>query len=280
MAVWDKLTSRGHVEDRRASGPVIGGGLGIAGLALFLLLNILGGGEVTDILPELNNALVQSTQNYNTGDFAGSDSYEVFVSTVVGSNNDMWAHIFSQLGIVYEEPSLVLFRGVTNSACGNAISQVGPHYCFLDKTIYLDETFFEEMKTRLGATGGDVAEAYVIAHEMGHHAQNLLGVMDEAEAISRRNSELDNEISIRLELQADCFAGLWANSIKDLGVFESGEISEAIDAARAVGDDRVQEVSTGRVNEESWTHGSSEQRAEGFNRGYNSGELSSCNTFE
>lgn len=280
MALWDKLGSRGRVEDRRGMGPVVGGGLGIGGVVILLLLNFFGGGDVTDVIPEINNALVQTQGNYNAEDFEGADSYEVFASTVLGSNNDMWEKIFNDGNRTYEEPRLVLFRGATNSACGSAVSQIGPHYCPIDETIYLDETFFEEMAQSLGAQGGDVAEAYVIAHEVAHHAQHKLGIMGRARDIQESDPEIANEVSIKLELQADCFAGLWAYSIKDLGVFEPGEINEAIDAARSVGDDRIQKASTGRINPESWTHGSSAQRIEWFNRGYESGSLASCDTFK
>ncbi len=273
MALWDKIGSRGNVQDRRGMGPALGGGLGVGGIALLLLMNFLGGGSVTDVLPEIANSLIQNQGTYETKDFEGSDSYEVFASTVLGSNDDMWAKFFAQNNLNYEKPTLVLFRGATQSACGSAVSQVGPHYCPNDQTIYLDETFFEEMTARLGAQGGDVAEAYVIAHEAGHHAQHMLGIMDEV------GSSRSNEDSVKLELQADCFAGLWAYSIKDLGVFEPGEINEAIDAARSVGDDRIQKASTGQVNPESWTHGSSAQRIEWFNRGYNSGDITACDTF-
>jgi uncharacterized protein len=276
MAIWDKIGSRGRVEDRRSAGPAIGG-LGIGGIIILLAINFLGGGDLGDVLPELGNAVIQNGQNYSAEEFAGADSYEVFASTVIGSNNDMWQRVFAERNLSYEEPSLVLFRGGTQSACGGAVSQVGPHYCAVDKTIYLDETFFEEMKMRLGATGGDVSEAYVIAHEMGHHAQNELGIFDQVQ--SNMDSDNQNDLSVKMELQADCFAGLWAYSIRDLGVFEPGEIAEAIDAARSVGDDRVQERSSGRVNPESWTHGSSAQRVEWFSRGYENGNLSACNTF-
>jgi uncharacterized protein len=279
MALWDKLGSRGRVEDRRGMGPALGGGLGVTGVVILLLINFLGGGDIGSVLPELQNALVQNSQNYDTSDFEGADSYEVFASTVIGSNNDMWKKVFAQSGRSYEEPRLVLFRGSTDSACGSAVSQIGPHYCPLDKTIYLDETFFEELQERLGAQGGDVAEAYVMAHEVGHHAQNELGIMSQVQELQGANPDEANELSVRRELQADCFAGLWAYSIKDLGVFEEGEIAEAIDAARSVGDDRIQRASTGRVNPEEWTHGSSAQRTEWFNRGYEAGTLSTCDTF-
>lgn len=276
MALWDRIGSRGRVEDRRSAGPALGG-LGIGGIILLLAINFLGGGDLGEVLPELGNAVMQSGQNYSAEEFEGADSYEVFASTVVGSNNDMWERVFAERNLFYEEPSLVLFRGGTRSACGGAVSQIGPHYCSIDKTIYLDETFFEEMKMKLGAAGGDVAEAYVIAHEMGHHAQNELGIFDRVKGEMNRGNE--NELSVNLELQADCFAGLWAYSIRDLGVFEAGEINEAIDAARSVGDDRIQKRSTGTVNPEEWTHGSSAQRAEWFNRGFESGNLAVCDPF-
>jgi uncharacterized protein len=268
MALWDKLNSRGNVQDRRGAGPgVIGGGLGITGVVIYLLISFLGGGSPDDILSGLQNVQLQPTQTYNAKDFEGADSYEVFTSKVLGSANDMWTDVFTQSGRTYREPTLVLFRGATQSQCGGADSRVGPHYCPLDQTIYLDETFFDELTKRYGAQGGDVAQAYVIAHEVGHHVQHEL---------SGINEDMSQEESIALELQADCFAGLWAYSIKDLGVFEQGEIKEALDAAAAVGDDNIQSTSTGRVNPESWTHGSSEQRVAAFNRGYLSGSVQQC----
>ncbi len=266
MAIWNKLGTRGNVEDRRGLGPV-GGGLGLGGIAILLLINYLGGGDIGDVLGQLAQTQPQS-QVTNTQEFEGEDSYEVFASTVLGSANDMWEAKFASVNKTYEEPKLVLFRGSTNSSCGNATSYVGPHYCPVDETIYLDETFFDELQRRFGAEGGDVAEAYVIAHEVGHHAQYELGILD---ARSRTNEE-----SIQTELQADCFAGLWAHSIREVGVFEQGEIKEAIDAAAAVGDDNIQKTSGSRVNPESWTHGSSEDRVNAFNSGYTSGTLASC----
>jgi hypothetical protein len=268
MANWQNLGERGNVEDRRGAGPVmIGGGLGVGGLVLLLALNLLGGGDGTEVLTELVNSQVQTQQSYDAQDFAGADEYEVFASTVLGSTDEMWSKVFADNGKTYASPTLVLFRGATDSACGGATSDMGPHYCPFDQTIYLDETFFEELTTRFAAKGGDVAEAYVIAHEAGHHAQNLLGTLDEGAS---------NEASIATELQADCYAGLWAYSIRDLGVFEPGEISEALDAAAAVGDDHVQETVTGRVNPESWTHGSSAERVAAFTAGFSSGSLRAC----
>ncbi|MES2436759.1 MAG: neutral zinc metallopeptidase [Patescibacteria group bacterium] len=268
MALWDKVSSRGNVQDRRAMGPAaIGGGLGITGLIIGIIFTLLNGGDVTDVITQIDPNQLQQQQTYNAQDFEGADSYEVFASTVLGSNNDMWKRIFAENNRTYQEPTLVLFRGSTQSECGGADARVGPHYCPLDGTIYLDETFFEELSSRLGAQGGDVAEAYVISHEVGHHVQNILGSLNERES---------NAESVATELQADCYAGMWAHSIKDLGIFSPGEINEALDAAAAVGDDRIQKATTGRTNPESWTHGSSEQRVTSFNRGFESGSLSQC----
>jgi predicted metalloprotease len=277
MADWDEITSRGNVEDRRAFGPAAigGGGLGLVGIIIVLAVNFLGGGNintgtVNDILGQLQQNQAVQQQAGDASQFAGADQYETFASTVLGSNNDVWRGVFGQASKTYNEPKLVLFRGATQSACGGADSRVGPHYCPADNTIYLDETFFDELQ-RLGASGGDVAEAYVIAHEVGHHVQNELGIMD--------NIGQSNEDSIKLELQADCFAGVWASSVAHLGVFASGEINEAVDAAAAVGDDRIQQKVQGQITPETWTHGSSEQRVEWFNRGFDSGKASSCDTF-
>ena len=267
MADWSKILSRGNVEDRRSFSPAsIGGGIGFTGLALFLLFNYLTTGQinVNDVLTGLEQTQV-ATQQFDTSAFEGADTYEVFASTVLGSTNDMWRDVFAKQNETYTEPSLVLFRGATESACGGADSSYGPHYCPDDQKIYLDETFFDELSKLGGA--GDVAQAYVIAHEVGHHVQNQLGLLDE-------NSTQEN--SIATELQADCFAGLWAYSIRDKGVFVPGEIKEALDAAAAVGDDRIQSTYEGRVNPETWTHGSSEQRVGAFNKGFETGALSAC----
>lgn len=274
MAVWDRITSRGHVEDRRGFGPVAIGGLGLGGVALYLLANVLLGGEIDPgvVLSQLEQSQV-AQQNVDQGQFEGLDEYELFASTVLGSNNELWQEKFAENNQEYVPPKLVLFRTATTSACGTATSQVGPHYCPLDQTIYLDETFFDELTQRFGAQGGDVAEAYVIAHEVGHHVQQQRGTLQQAQQADPSEA---NEQSVRLELQADCFAGIWAYSIRDLDVLSPGEIQEAMDAAAAVGDDRIQERVTGQINPESWTHGSSQARVEAFTRGYESGDVAAC----
>jgi len=278
MADWGKISSRGDVEDRRSFAPVAFGGVGIVGVVVMLVFSYMTNGEinVVDVLDKLNNVQIDQQQSISNKDFDGKNSYQEFASTVLGSNNDMWSKVFIKQNKTYHPPKLVLFRSSTNSACGGATSEVGPHYCPNDNTIYLDETFFDELKTRFGAEGGDVAEAYVISHEVGHHAQNELGIMNKIYESSKDNS---SEMSVKLELQADCFAGLWVNSIKDMQVLGLGEVHEAMDAASAVGDDRIQKRVAGHVNPETWTHGSSEQRVSWFNSGYEKGILSVCNTF-
>lgn len=279
MADWGKILSRGNVEDRRGFAPSAIGGISLTGLALLIIFNVLSGGEATDVLNQLDSLPAQTTQQTNSQEFEGTDEYEVFVSTVLGSNNDMWSQVFAQRNETYNPPTLVLFRTATESSCGTATSQIGPHYCPLDNTIYLDETFFDELQSRFGAKGGDVAEAYVIAHEVAHHAQNELGIMNQVQQAQQSNPNQANNLSINLELQADCFAGLWAHSIKDKQILGPGEIREAMDAAASVGDDRIQKQATGSINPETWTHGSSDQRVAWFNKGYESGNLSSCDTF-
>ncbi|MFA9289330.1 MAG: neutral zinc metallopeptidase [Weeksellaceae bacterium] len=268
MAQWNKILSRGNVEDRRGFSPMIGG-ISITGVLVLMAVNYLLGGSPLDALQQINNLPQETSSTKLTDEYDGSDEYEVFASSVLGSTNELWTAEFASQGQQYTEPKLVLFRTGTESGCGGASSEYGPHYCPIDQTIYIDETFFDELTSRLGAEGGDVAEAYVIAHEVGHHVQNQL------QDLNQRDS---NEESIAVELQADCYAGLWANSLRDAGIFEPGEIAEAMDAAAAVGDDRIQERVTGEVNPETWTHGSSEQRQAWFSRGYESGDFAQCDT--
>ncbi len=278
MAKWDKIASRGSVDDRRSKRSMLaigGGGISLTGLAIILVLNYLGGGEITDVLTQLGTSA--ETNSYaDTAPYEGNDVYEVFASTVLGSNNDTWAEIFATKNKTYTEPTLVLFRTVTESSCGNASSEVGPHYCPLDNTIYLDETFFEALQSRFGAGSADVAQAYVIAHEVGHHVQNELGILEAVLEEAQSNPENAATLSIKQELQADCFAGIWAYSIRDKDIFGTNEIQEAIDAAGTVGDDRIQEKTTGRINPETWTHGSSAERIEAFTTGYSTGNMERC----
>ncbi len=277
MALWDKITSRGDIEDRRGT-PLSGAGLGGIGALLVIgsiVFSVMNGGQLDlktaeQLLTAIND-LQGTTKQVDTSQFAGEDGYEVFASKVIGSSNDTWSEVFTQNNKSYEKPRLVLFRQATQSGCGVATSEVGPHYCPADQTIYLDETFFEELTRRFGAKGGDVAQAYVMAHEVGHHVQNQLGVLERSQA--------SNEQSVATELQADCYAGIWAKSVSRAGIISPAEILQATDAAAAVGDDRIQQSVGQRVDPESWTHGSSEDRVRWFTAGYDSGTPASCNTF-
>jgi predicted metalloprotease len=282
MANWSKIKTRGNVQDRRGvAGPV--GGVGILGIGIVLAVMYFGGVEegvqVMETLQGVQQSGGVTTSAEQSAEFAGEDEYEVFASQVLGTGNLLWEKVAKNNGLKYHEPTLVLFRGMTQSACGGASSAVGPHYCPVDETIYLDETFFDEMTKRFGARGGDVAEAYVIAHEIGHHVQKVFGIMEQVRVAQNRSPRDINKLSVKQELQADCFAGIWAYSLRDQGIFEKNEIVEAIDAAESVGDDRIQEKTTGRVNPESWTHGSSAERKKWFSLGYDYGDYSKCDTF-
>lgn len=279
MARWDEITSVGDVEDRRGMGPVswLAGGGGIIAILITIGLNFLGlnvsPGTVQDVVnnfQSLNGSSASQTEQ--DPEFRGADSYEVFAQKVLGSTNDTWTQVFARNNLTYQEPKLVLFRDATQSGCGVATSQVGPHFCPGDASIYLDETFFDELHSKYGADKGEVAQAYVIAHEVGHNVQSQLGAFGQ-------NGAASNEESVQIELQADCYAGVWAYSIKQLGIFEGDEINQAISAAGAVGDDRIQEAAQGYTNPESWTHGSSEQRVAAFTRGYESGKPGLCSGF-
>ena len=278
MADWSKITSRGKIDDRRGLSGL--GGISLTGVALVVAFTLLTGGDLGDVVRNLDSVPIQQQSSVQSEEFAGEDDYEVFASTVLGSTTETWTSIFEEMDRNYQEPNFVLFRDGTRSACGVATSSVGPHYCPADETIYIDERFFDQLVQRFDARGGDVAEAYVIAHEVGHHVQHELGIAGQVREFQQRNQDEANQAAIAMELQADCFAGLWANSIRDLDVLEPNEIEEAIDAAEAVGDDNIQQKVQGQINPETWTHGSSQQRNEWFMRGYNGGDLGVCDTFE
>lgn len=285
MADRDKLQQRGTVDDRRGSRSQSVKKIWWIGITWIVIVLAVWYFGWTDTALQVYDALEQSQpqvvtqQSVEWNVYAGEDDYETFVSTVLGSANTLWWQAFAANDIRYQEPRLVLFRWATQSACGGAVSQVGPHYCPTDQTIYLDETFFEDMEKRLWAQGGDVAEAYVIAHEVGHHVQNLLGTLTKVQSARSISESAWNEASIKLELQADCFAWIWSRAIDDAWVLERNEIYEAMDAAAAVWDDSIQRRTTWKVRPESWTHGSSAQRKEWFSKGFDSGDVGECNTF-
>ena len=271
MADWDKINTDGNVEDRRGS--TMGSAVGISSIGAIVILGIMlltGSGNVNDVANIIEGLANQPTTQQTPGEFQDTKKYKEFATKVIGSTNLVWNREFEEENLKYKTPKLVLFRGQTDSACGGADSRVGPHYCPSDQTIYLDETFFEELRNKFGAKGGEVAEAYVMAHEVGHHVQNITGVFD-------RINTRDNQQSVLAELQADCYAGVWAGIIEGQGIIQVNEIDQAIDAASSVGDDRIQKQSAGRVNPETWTHGSSVQRKEAFLKGYRAKDNNACN---
>jgi len=281
---WRRLERSQNVEDRRGTraGAVAGGvgGLGIIGILLALFLGGGSGGGLGEALQGLGGGTAPAQTQEQPPEYQGVDEIEDFVRAILGSTEEVWGDVFSDAGRAYEPATLVLFTGSTPSGCGGANTQVGPHYCPLDKTIYIDREFYGELQRRFGASGGDFAEAYVMAHEVAHHVQNELGIMDSVRTEQQRNPGQANEYSVALELQADCLAGVWAYSIFQQGdVLEQGDIEEALQVAAAVGDDRIQQATIGQINPERWTHGSSQQRVDWFHAGYQSGDPNKCDTF-
>ena len=276
---WRRGAGGGQIEDRRGAGPIaLGGGAGGIGLIVLLLFYLLGGGGSAEgggpleRLPELPAAQGE------TGPDPDAELKD-FVGFVVQDVQESWTTAFANADRPYEPTKLVLFEGATQTGCGVGSSQTGPFYCPLDRKVYLDLGFFRELRSRFGAPG-DFAQAYVIAHEFGHHVQNILGVNSEVRQKQQQNPSEANALSIRLELQADCLAGVWAHSAYEDDLLESGDLEEGLAAAAAVGDDRIQEQTSGRVNPEQWTHGSSEQRVAWFKKGFESGDPGSCDTFD
>jgi predicted metalloprotease len=277
--LWQGRRESDNVEDARGSGGgggrlVLGGGIGTVILVVAYLL--LGG----DPQALFNSQQAQLPQTAQYDSQAPRDEASKFVAVVLADTEDAWNAIFRQMGREYQEPRLVLFTDRVQSGCGFASGATGPFYCPQDRRVYIDLGFFRELQQRLGA-GGDFAEAYVIAHEVGHHVQNLLGISDRVQAARRRMSEAEyNQLSVRLELQADFLAGVWARYTDRVKhVVEAGDIEEAMRAAAAVGDDRLQSRSRGYVVPDSFTHGTSEQRVRWFRRGYETGDLSQGDTF-
>lgn len=275
---WEGGRRSENIEDRRGMrmpGGIAGGGVGVVVIAL---IAIFFGVDPRVILQDAGSP--QPSQTSAPVDPA-QDRIKDFVSVVLADTEDTWGEIFRRGGAQYQVPRLVLFSGAVQSACGFAQAAVGPFYCSGDRKVYLDLDFFQTLDKRLGASG-DFAQAYVVAHEIGHHVQNLLGISGKvAQAVAQGGKEQANRLSVRQELQADCFAGIWANHAnRSRHVLEAGDIEEGLNAASAIGDDRLQMQSRGYVAPESFTHGSSEQRVRWFRRGLESGELSSCDTFK
>lgn len=274
---WRGERQSSNIEDRRGIGPkvAVGGGLGSI---VILILALLFGADPRQFLeqvPDTGSTGVQSSRPVN----AEEEELKQFVSVVLAKSEDVWNDVFRKNGRQYREPTLVLFTGQVRSACGMAGSAVGPFYCPGDEKVYIDLSFYDELRRRFKAPG-DFAQAYVVAHEVGHHVQNLLGITDRVDAMQRRVSEAEaNQISVRLELQADFFAGMFARYVQNQGVLEPGDIEEALRAASAVGDDQIQRRTTGYVVPDSFTHGTSEQRLRWFRKGYETGDMRQGDTF-
>ncbi len=268
----------GNVEDRRGIG--VGGGLGIGGVVIALIAMFLGV-DPSAVLNMANEVAPQVTQGPQKAAPQGAPADEMgqFVSKVLGSTEDVWQQEFKALGKQYREPKLVLFTQAVKSACGMGQSAMGPFYCPNDERLYIDLSFYRDLQTRFKAPG-DFAQAYVIAHEVGHHVQNQLGIMKQMEAMRGRVSKGEyNQASVRLELQADCFAGVWARRAAASNLLEAGDLEEGLNAAAAIGDDRLQKQTQGHVVPESFTHGSSAQRVRWFRKGMETGRMQDCDTF-
>jgi uncharacterized protein len=275
---WSSGRRSDNIEDRRGSSvPLIaGGGLGTIVLLLLALFFGFDPGAFlqTGDRPE---APASSTDAPNAS--PATDPQREFVSVVLADTEDTWRDVFRDMGRTYSEPQLVLFTDAVRSACGMAGAAVGPFYCPSDRKVYLDLSFFRALRDRFGAPG-DFAQAYVIAHEVGHHVQRLLGITDRVQASGERMSSAQrNALSVKQELQADCFAGVWGHHARQREILDPGDLEEALRAAAAIGDDRLQQQSRGHVVPDSFTHGSSAQRTRWFKRGFDSGDLQQCDTF-
>ncbi|MBQ6745759.1 MAG: zinc metallopeptidase, partial [Prevotella sp.] len=270
-----------NVDDRRR---MSGGGkasLGIGGLIIVALITWFMGGNPLSVLSDADLGSMVSTQTDNNREFtAEEEALAKFSSQVLAGTEDVWTKIFQQYGRTYRAPKMVLYTGSVKTACGGATSQVGPFYCSGDETVYIDLSFFTEMKQTLGADG-DFAYAYVIAHEVGHHVQHLLGTLDQAHSqMSRASETLSNQISVRLELQADFYAGVWANNDnKMFGSLEAGDLEEAINCASKIGDDYLQKKARGYAVPESFNHGTSQQRQNWLTKGLRTGDINQGDTF-
>ncbi|WPP51712.1 KPN_02809 family neutral zinc metallopeptidase [Catalinimonas niigatensis] len=272
---WKGRRQSTNVDDRRGSRGktiAVGGGLGTV---VLIVLSLLFGGDPSDLI---NVATQQSTTTQAPS--AEENELAEFVTVVLADTEDVWNQVFQQQGRQYQEPTLVLFSGSDQSACGSAQAATGPFYCPADQQVYIDLSFQQTLSQRLGA-GGDFAMAYVVAHEVGHHVQNLLGISRQVQSQRNQLSEAEyNRLSVKLELQADFFAGLWAHHADQISdILQEGDIEEALNAANAIGDDRLQKQSQGQVVPDAFTHGTSEQRMRWFKKGYETGDINQGDTF-
>jgi hypothetical protein len=277
---WENEERSQNVEDRRgmtASRGVVGGGIGTVVIVLVALYFGVDPSTILQGVPESGAPPVSQQQQQHDG----KDPMADFVSVVLADTEKTWHELFRSYGKTYEEPTLVLFTEAAQSACGFAQAAVGPFYCPGDHKVYIDLSFYEDMKSRFHAPG-DFAQAYVIAHEVGHHVQNLLGISEKVQSTMQRVSKAEaNRVSVKMELQADCLAGVWGyHADRSRGLLETGDLEEALGAASAIGDDRIMRQTRGTVVPDAFTHGTSEQRVSWFKRGFESGDINQCNTFE
>ena len=273
---WQGRRESDNVEDRRGqSGSPMGGGGGFrlpSGKGGIVLLIIV----LTGMLTGEPVSQQQTTQRSISPQ---DEEAAKFTKVILADTEDTWGAIFKDMGRQYPQPKLVMYRGATRTACGTGQSVMGPFYCPADSTVYIDLSFYDEMRNKLGA-GGDFAQGYVIAHEVGHHVQKLLGIESKVRQLQQNASQAEaNRLSVKMELQADCFAGVWGYNMQKQDYMETGDLQEALNAAEAIGDDRLQQQSQGRVVPDSFTHGTSQQRYTWFKRGFDSGDPAQCNTF-
>lgn len=272
-----------NIEDRRGSGGggIGRGGVGIGGIALALIVSYFTGINPMTLLGVIEQTPLAQHSAPAAHKPPADDSSARFVSKILASTEDVWTDAFRRNGRQYEAPKLVLFTGATPTACGTGQSAMGPFYCPGDHKVYIDLAFYRELKERFHAPG-EFAQAYVVAHEVGHHVQNLLGIADQVHQAQQRGGKTEaNALSVRMELQADCLAGVWGKRTDTMkGVLEPGDLEAALTAAAAIGDDRLQQQGQGRIVPESFTHGSSAQRVRWFKKGFESGDMNLCNTFK
>jgi predicted metalloprotease len=287
--LWRGGRRSDNIEDRRGPGGGfgggglrMGGGIGGVGILIVIVIGLFLGVDPSQLLQQIETGSpdtgYQQDQQSASIDNSGTDEEKDFVSVVLADTEDTWTALFQNMGRRYVDPHLVLFTGQVQSACGFAETAMGPFYCPGDSKVYIDLGFYDELKQRLGAPG-DFAQAYVIAHEVGHHVQHLLGITDKVDSLQGLSASQANAVSVRVELQADCFAGVWAYHAKERNIVEAGDIEEALNAAAAVGDDRLQRQSQGYIVPDSFTHGSSAQRVRWFKAGFARGEIGDCDTF-
>lgn len=281
---WQGRRESDNVEDRRSqSGGMGGGGIrlprGKGGIVLLVIVLVAGyyGYDLTPLVTGNGSSAQQTTQQQSAG--ADDDRAAKFTRVVFAMTEDTWQQLFAKMGKTWQSPTLVMYRGQTSTACGTGQSAMGPFYCPADRKVYIDLSFYDDMKTKLGADG-EFAQGYVIAHEVGHHVQHLLGTDRRVRELQQGASQKEvNQLSVKMELQADCYAGVWGHYMQKENVLEVGDLESALNAAKAIGDDRLQQRGQGRVVPDSFTHGTSEQRYSWFKKGFDSGNPGQCDTF-